>query len=314
MSTGPKTFFNQAVKSIIQPVSIKEIEGFGVEIAMLREDLIHPQVSGNKFRKLKYNLMEAKKQDFGTLLTFGGAYSNHIAATAAAGRLMNFKTIGVIRGEELVNKIEENPTLSFAKQCGMQFLFVSRSDYRTKNVEIFLEMLRSKYGVFYLIPEGGTNDLAVKGCEEILYDACEAFDVIAVPVGTGGTVAGVVNSSLSHQKVLGFPALKGGFLYEDIRKFADASKTNWRLETDYHFGGYAGFDESLITFINSFKLQTNIALDPIYTGKMMCGLTDMVQQNKIERGARVLAVHTGGLQGIAGFNQRLIKNKMTPIR
>lgn len=314
MPTDPKTFFNQTVKSIFQPVSIKEIEGFGVEIAMLREDLIHPQVSGNKFRKLKYNLMEARKQGFDTLLTFGGAYSNHIAATAAAGRLMDFKTIGVIRGEELENKIDENPTLRFSRDCGMQFLFVNRSGYRTKDTEIFLEMLRSKYGVFYLIPEGGTNHLAVKGCEEILHEACEPFDVIAVPVGTGGTVAGLVNGSSGHQKVLGFPALKGGFLYEDIRKFADASKTNWRLETDYHFGGYAGFDESLITFINSFKLQTSVPLDPVYTGKMMFGLTDMIQKNKIERGARVLAVHTGGLQGIAGFNQRLIKNKMTPIR
>jgi 1-aminocyclopropane-1-carboxylate deaminase len=280
----------------------------------LREDLIHPQVSGNKFRKLKYNLLEARKQNFDTLLTFGGAYSNHIAAVAAAGRLMNFKTIGVIRGDELATKIEENPTLSFAKQCGMDFLFVSRSDYRTKNTEIFQEMLRSHFGEFYLIPEGGTNHLAVKGCEEILYEACKPFDMIAVSVGTGGTIAGVINSSFHSQKVLGFPALKGGFLYEDICKFADASKTNWTLMADYHFGGYADFDESLIAFINSFKLQTTIALDPIYTGKMMFGLTDLIQQKKIIRGTRVLAIHTGGLQGIAGFNQRLIKNKMTTIQ
>ncbi len=309
-----ENFFNQVVKSIIQPVFIKEIGGYGVEISLLREDLIHPRLSGNKFRKLKHNLLEARKKNIGTLLTFGGAYSNHIAATAAAGQMMNFKTIGVIRGEELAPKIDENPTLSFAKQCGMDFLFVSRSDYRNKNSEIFSEMLRSQFGEFYLIPEGGTNDLAIKGCEEILYDACKPFDLIAVSVGTGGTIAGVINSSFNSQKVLGFPALKGDFLYEDIRKFADASKTNWTLMTDYHFGGYADFDESLIAFINSFKLQTGIALDPIYTGKMMFGLVDMIQQKKIARGTRILAIHTGGLQGIAGFNKILIKNKMSTIR
>lgn len=309
-----ENFFNQVVKSIIQPVYIKEIAVYGVEISLLREDLIHPQLSGNKFRKLKYNLLEAKKKNISTLLTYGGAYSNHIAATAVAGQLMNFKTIGVIRGEELAPKIDENPTLSFAKQCGMDFLFVSRSDYRNKNSEIFSEMLRSKFGGFYLIPEGGTNDLAIKGCEEILYDACKPFDLIAVSVGTGGTIAGVINSSFNFQKVLGFPALKGDFLYEDIRKFADASKTNWTLMTDYHFGGYADFDESLIAFINSFKLQTGIALDPIYTGKMMYGLVEMIQQKKIARGTRVLAIHTGGLQGIAGFNKKLSKNKMTTIQ
>lgn len=314
MPTDSKIFFNQTVKSSIDPISIKEIVGFGVEISLLREDLIHPQLSGNKFRKLKYNTLEAKKKNIDALLTFGGAYSNHIAATAAAGQMMNFKTIGVIRGEELALKIDDNPTLSFAKQCGMDFLFVSRSDYRTKNSEIFSEMLRSQFGEFYLIPEGGTNDLAVKGCEEILHDACKSFDLIALSVGTGGTIAGVINSSFNSQKVLGFPALKGDFLYEDIRKFADASKTNWTLMTDYHFGGYADFDESLIAFINSFKLQTGIALDPIYTGKMMFGLVDMIQQKKIARGTRVLAIHTGGLQGIAGFNKILSKNKMTTIQ
>lgn len=314
MTFQPDIFFNQAVNSIIQPISIKEIDGFGVEISVLREDLIHPQVSGNKFRKLKYNLLEAKNQNFDTLLTFGGAYSNHIAALAAAGQLMNFKTIGVIRGEELAAKVEGNPTLSFAKQCGMQFLFVSRSDYRNKNTQLFLEMLRTHFDDFYLIPEGGTNNLAVRGCEEILYEACKPFDAIAVPVGTGGTVAGLINSSFNHQKVWGFPALKGDFLYEDIRKFAQASKTNWSLMTDYHFGGYAKFDQNLVSFINSFRSQTGISLDPIYTGKMMYGLTNMIQQNKIQRGVRVLAIHTGGLQGIAGFNQILIKNKLTPIR
>jgi len=314
MPADPKMFFNQTVKSRLDRVSIKEIEGFGVEVSVLREDLIHPQVSGNKFRKIKYNLLEAKKQNFKTLLTFGGAYSNHIAAVAAAGQLMNFKTIGVIRGDELATKIEENPTLSFAKQCGMDFLFVSRSDYRTKNTVLFEEMLHSHFGEFYLIPEGGANHLAIKGCEEILYYACKPFDVIAVSVGTGGTIAGVINSSFDYQKVLGFPALKGGFLYEDIRKFAVETKTNWTLVTDYHFGGYADFDERLIDFINSFKSQAKIALDPIYTGKMMFGLTDMIQQKKMSFGTRVLAIHTGGLQGIEGFNQILIKNKMTTIR
>ena len=177
----------------------------GVSIHLKREDLLHPQVSGNKFRKLKYNIAEATSQKKEILLTFGGAYSNHIAATAAAGKLSGMRTIGVIRGEELgrdLNKrLRENPTLRFANDCGMQFHFVSRSEYREKTSEVFIEGLRKKFGEFYLVPEGGTNKLAVKGCEEILFREDAKFDVICCAVGTGGTISGIINASEAHQQL-----------------------------------------------------------------------------------------------------------------
>lgn len=267
------------------------------------EYLIHPFISGNKYRKLKFNLHKAKELEKDTILTFGGAYSNHIAATACAGKFYNFKTIGVIRGDELKNKIESNPTLKFAKACGMQFKFVSREAYRQKSDPGFIEKLKVDYGDFYLIPEGGTNPLAVKGCEEILNDDDMVFDFICCCIGTGGTISGLINSSKTHQKILGFPALKGDFIREDIRKFA--KKDNWDIITDYHFGGYGKIKPELITFINDFKKKYNIPLDPVYTGKMMFGIFDLMEQQFFPKGAKILAIHTGGLQGIDGMNIKL---------
>ena len=175
----------------------------GISLYIKREDLIHPFVSGNKFRKLKYNLLEAKALNNDTLLTFGGAFSNHIAAVAYAGKEQGFKTIGIIRGDELRDKISENPTLQFAENCGMQFEFVSREEYRLKSENHFLGQLKMKFGDFYLIPEGGTNELAIKGCEEILMEDDGEFDFICCAIGTGGTISGIINSVLAHQKVLG---------------------------------------------------------------------------------------------------------------
>ncbi len=280
------------------------------KLVVRREDLIHPFISGNKYRKLKYNIIEGKRLKFKTLLTFGGAFSNHISATAYAGKINNFKTIGVIRGEELKNKIESNPTLSFAQSCGMQFLFVSRADYRRKSDIDFIEMLKSKFGDFYLIPEGGTNELAVKGCEEILSKEDSQFDFICCCVGTGGTISGIINSSKTHQKILGFPALKGDFLKQDIRKFA--KNENWELITDYHFGGYAKIKPELITFINTFKSDYNVLLDPIYTGKMMFGIFDMIENGYFSKHSKILVIHTGGLQGISGMNL-ILKRKNLPL-
>ena len=234
------------------------------------EYLNHRYVSGNKLRKLKYNLLEAEKLNKKIVLTFGGAYSNHIAAVAHAGQEKGFKTIGIIRGEELKDLKVLNSTLSFSKACGMQFKFVSRDMYRNKTSNGFIDQLKNEFGDFFLIPEGGTNELAVRGCEEILDDVNEEFDYICCSVGTGGTISGLINSSSSHQKIIGFPALKGDFLKEEIAKFV--TKTNWELVTDYHFGGYAKINGELIHFINQFKKTHNVPLDPIYTGKMMYGI------------------------------------------
>lgn len=279
-----------------------------IELFLKREDLLHPHISGNKFRKLKYNLLEASKQKVSTLLTFGGAFSNHILATAAAGNANGFKTIGVIRGEELLNGYEENPTLALAEQFGMQFYFVDREKFRLKDETSFIAELKDKFGDFYLVPEGGTNDLAIKGCEEILTSEDASFDYICCAVGTGGTISGLINSSNREKhKIIGFSALKGDFLNDDIRKFA--KQDNWQLISDYHFGGYGKIKPELITFLNEFYLQTKIPLDPIYTGKMMFGIVDLIEKGFFPNNTKILAIHTGGLQGIRGINKILKEKK-----
>ncbi|MDP5200924.1 1-aminocyclopropane-1-carboxylate deaminase/D-cysteine desulfhydrase [Flavobacterium sp. DG2-3] len=281
-----------------------------ISLTIKREDLIHPFVSGNKFRKLKYNLLQAKADNKNTLLTFGGAFSNHIAAVAYAGKEQDFNTIGIIRGDELLDKIEENPTLKFAQENGMKFEFVSREEYRLKSENSFIDKLKEKFGDFYLVPEGGTNELAIKGCEEILTDEDSVFDFVCCAVGTGGTISGLINSSLPNQKILGFPALKGDFLQDEIRIFA--KKDNWNLISDYHFGGYGKINLELIEFINTFFEETKVPLDPIYTGKMVFGVIDLIGKNYFPAHSKILLIHTGGLQGIDGMNIKL-KQKKLPI-
>ncbi|MGI9527563.1 MAG: 1-aminocyclopropane-1-carboxylate deaminase/D-cysteine desulfhydrase [Weeksellaceae bacterium] len=272
-----------------------------VQLDMLREDLNHPLIQGNKFRKLKYNLIKAKEMGCDTLLTFGGAFSNHIHATAAAGKAFGFKTIGYIRGEELAEK-PLNVTLWEAKTFGMDFQFINRSLYREKNDESFLTQLRLKHPNAYILPEGGTNDLAVKGCEEILDERTKYYDYICLPVGTAGTIAGVIRSSQLNQTILGFPALKNAnFLKKEIAQFTP--KMNYDFINAYHFGGYAKFSAELIMFVNDFYHKFQIPLDPIYNAKMLYGITTMIKEGYFPNGSRVLAIHTGGLQGIRGFNE-----------
>ncbi len=300
--------FIQLDKSINQKIVLDDV--VNVELYLKREDKIHPHISGNKYRKLKYNLNQAKKENFKTLLTFGGAFSNHITAVASVGNELGFSTIGVIRGEELINKVHKNSTLTFAKNCGMKLHFVSRQAYQDKASVAFIENLKHHLGEFYVIPEGGTNDLAIMGCEEILNEDDQKFDYVCCAVGTGGTISGIINSVNSNQKILGFPALKGDFLKEDIRKFA--KQTNWELLSDYHFGGYAKINEELVTFINQFKERYRIQLDPVYTGKMMFGISDLINKDYFPKGSKILAIHTGGLQGISGMNE-LLKKKRLPL-
>ena len=283
-----------------------EIENPNYSLYIKREDLLHPYISGNKFRKLKYNLANAKTEGKTTLLTFGGAFSNHILAVAAAGKQYGFKTIGVIRGEELHDKIADNPTLQKAHDFGMIFEFVTRELYREKSSKDFKLKLEEKFGDFYLLPEGGTNDLAIKGCEEILTEADDYFDYVCCAIGTGGTISGLINCSKSSQQVLGFPALKGDFIREDICKFVQ--KQNWELVTDYHFGGYAKVNPELVHFINHFYQKYQIPLDPIYTGKMVYGVLDLIKREWFPKGSKILMIHTGGLQGIEGIN-RILKHK-----
>lgn len=277
-----------------------------VQLFVKREDLIHQYISGNKWRKLYYNIKQAKLDGSHHLATFGGAYSNHIAATAAAGKAYDFNTIGIIRGEECK---ELNPTLMFAKSCGMTLIYMTREDYRNKTLPNIINKYLRDYQNYYLIPEGGTNTLAVKGCEEILKNVDKSFDIIACACGTGGTISGIINSLSSNQQAIGFSALKDGcFLYEDINKYVH--QDNWLLNLDYHFGGYAKVNATLVKFMNNFYIKHKFRLDPVYTAKMMYGLWDLIEKDYFRRGTKILAIHTGGLQGIEGMNQKLYRKNL----
>ena len=283
-----------------QEISMLMLKEKEVRLFIKRIDKLHPFVSGNKWFKLKYNLLEAQKQGIETLLTFGGAYSNHIAATAFAAQEKGFNSIGIIRGEE---HLPLNPTLRFAKENGMKLQYVSRSAYREKTTPEFLEQLKAQFGDFYLIPEGGTNELAIQGTAEIL-NANDCQDYICCTVGTGGTIAGIINTSTNKQTVIGFPAIKGiDSLEKDIENWTN--KSNYNFINTYFGNGYAKVSEELVIFIKEFNAIHNIPLDAIYTGKMMLGILDLVAKDYFPKRTSILAIHTGGLQGNKGMNERL---------
>jgi len=277
-------------------IPIQKIDALnGIELFIQREDLRHPFISGNKWWKLKYNIEEAKKLKVHSILTFGGAYSNHLAATAFACKENGFKSIAVVRGEEV-----ENSTLSFCKEQGMELRFLSREEYRLKQYE-------KEEGVF-VIPEGGANEFGVKGCTEILDERAKEFDYIVTPCGTGNTLSGLIISSSVHHKVLGFPVLKGAeFLLEDVQRNLNhfsSDKKNWQLIFDYHFGGYAKVNDELFNFILDFQQRYKIPLDAVYTGKMMYGVFDLLGKYAFPVGSKILLIHTGGLQGNKGIRER----------
>ncbi len=295
-------------------IHLSLLEEHGVELYVKREDLLHPYISGNKFRKLKYNIKKAKSMSKHCLVTFGGAYSNHILATAAVGKEFGFKTVGIIRGEELgidlKKTLDQNPTLKQAHLFGMEFMFISRTKYQQKTETSFLRELDNQHPNSYILPEGGTNELAIKGCEEILSAEDHQFTHITCAMGTGGTVTGIINSSQPNQQILVFPSLKGNWIRDEINSL-QPNKQNWEIISDYHFKGYGKVSDELITFINQFKKETSILLDPIYTGKMMFGVLDSIKKNQFKKGSKILAIHTGGLQGIEGMNIQLKqKNKL----
>lgn len=272
---------------------------------MKREDLSDQHIGGNKWRKLKYNLELARQQHKSTLLTFGGAWSNHIYATAAAGEYFGFRTIGIIRGEA---REKPNPTLQFAQDRGMQLVYIDRHSYRNKNTAEYIDTLHQRFGDFYLLPEGGSNATALKGCAEIVTDINMPFDVISVACGTGATLAGLVSALNNEQHAIGFAVLKGAdFLRHDITDMLAAcgrqTARNWLIELDYHFGGYAKTTPELFAFIRQFKTDFGITLDAVYTGKMFYGLFDRIGKGMFDKGTCIVAIHSGGLQGNAGFPQ-----------
>ena len=305
--------FSDLTASPLQRLHSSLLDRKGVEVYVKRDDLIHPQFGGNKWRKLKYNLIHAREKHYDTLLTFGGAWSNHIYATAAAARHFGFDSIGMIRGEK---HTPLNNTLAFAEDCGMQLHYVDRARYRQKHHQEYLQKIQQDFGDVYLLPEGGSNELALKGCEEIVDEINDeiqqSFDVICCASGTGATLAGLARAISDGQLAIGFSALKGGsFLSDEVASFlhgtAPGTETNpptnnWQIELDFHFGGYAKIDDQLLSFMNQFQSQHGFELDAVYTGKMFYGLFHRIESGHFKPGTVIVAIHSGGLQGNKGFN------------
>ncbi len=286
----------------IQEIRAKWIPA-DIHLFIKREDVIHKEVSGNKWRKLQYNLLDASQKGAKTLVTFGGAYSNHIYATAAAANEAGFSSVGIIRGEE---SSAGNPTLSFAREMGMELVFVDRESYRDKKA--LLKKLTGQWEKPYVLPEGGTNCLAIEGTRQIVDEQVRNMDIVVVPVGTGGTMAGIVAGMPREKSVLGISALKGNFLHKMIQDLLDTcgvqAEASWSIDTGGHCGGYAKISDELIAFITDFKHSQGILLEPLYTGKMLFRLKQLIEAGAIPGGSSVCAIHTGGLQGWNGIKER----------
>jgi 1-aminocyclopropane-1-carboxylate deaminase len=290
-----------SVKKFFSPedVPIQRVQFAGLIFDILRLDKIHSGASGNKFFKLKYNFLEAEEKGYEKILTFGGAFSNHIVATAISAKACGFKSIAIIRGEEVIN-----PTLNLAKKNGMELYFIDREEYRNKDHPDFISEIQTRFQNPYIIPEGGTNKKAILGTAEIHDFIPKHYNLISACFGTGGTLAGLINGKANHQKVLGISVLKGDWVKNELKSLVGKETNNWELSSQYHFGGYAKWKPELIDFIKEFYEKTAVPLDPIYTGKMMYGLMMEWKKDNISSDDRILVVHSGGLQGIAGFNER----------
>jgi 1-aminocyclopropane-1-carboxylate deaminase len=295
-----------------QEVILPETVEAKVRLLVKRDDLIHPLVSGNKWRKLEYNIAAFKASKKEKLLTFGGAFSNHIVATAVACQRAGVKSIGIIRGNEAD---KNNPTLAVAQQHGMELFPVSREEYSLKTMPEYKEELHNRFGSVFVVPEGGANHYGVNGCMNTVKELGFAPDYLAVAAGTGTTLAGIALAADANTQVLGFPALKGGdFIREEVKKllyytvfdeeFVQESLNKITLKTDYHFGGYAKTHPDLVDFVNTFYQKTSIPLDLVYTGKMFYGLLELIQSGYFPSGSTLVAVHTGGLQGNIGMKDK----------
>lgn len=289
--------------SPLQLIQDRWLHEKGVQLYLKRDDLLHPQVQGNKWRKLKYNLVRTKELGKDTLLTFGGPYSNHIYATAAAAKLFGFKNIGIIRGEE---PIELSYTLKFAVNQGTQLIYVDRATYRNKDDENYLRRLQQQYPNAYMVPEGGTNQYALRGVAELVGEIDISFDYLCSACGTGGTLAGMVAGLKGEKQLIGFSSLKGddaltGQINRLIQDYTGETYHNYSVNFDYHFGGYAKVKPELVGFIKTFKAQHGVQLEPVYTGKMLFGIYNLIKQGYFPKGSTIIAVHTGGLQGLSGY-------------
>jgi len=291
-----KTFKPSILTKIDDPL----LDQYQIKLWIKRDDLLHTIISGNKWRKLKYTLDHALSEGADTLISMGGAYSNHLHALAYVGKALGLKTIGLVRGEQPETL---TPALSDMQNWGMELKFVSRSDYRR---------LRHYKGCYdlpglkprqYWLPEGGAQALALKGVAELVNEIDITYDILCVPCGTGATLAGIIDGVPDQVSVMGFAALKNAdFLQTDVEILLSRPCTNWQINHHYHFGGFAKTATELLAFIADFEFKTGIPLEPVYTGKMMYALYDLITKHKFKPGQRIMAVHTGGLQGKRGFS------------
>ncbi|MGB0806550.1 MAG: 1-aminocyclopropane-1-carboxylate deaminase/D-cysteine desulfhydrase [Salibacteraceae bacterium] len=288
------------IQEIQEPLFIEK----GVRVFMQRDDLLHPGISGNKWRKLKFNVLDAASKKLNTLVTVGGSHSNHIAAVAAAGKEFGFKTVGLIRGYE---GYRNNPTLKQAAEMGMDIRFLDKAQYNELH-DVHLPKLEKEIGSYYFVPMGGGNELGTQGSMEIVNDTPHNTTHIAVACGTGSTLAGIHLAAQQNQNCIGFPVMKNGdFIRDEVIEFQKnfskpVSKLN--LVTDYHFGGFGKMKPELLDFINLFYKKHQIPLDGIYTGKMMFGLFELIDKNHFPTGSILTAIHTGGVQGNLGLMER----------
>lgn len=296
--------------SLVIPSPIQEVNNSllvekKIKLYVKREDLIHPHISGNKWRKLKYNLKYAKEKGVKKIITFGGAFSNHIYAVAAACKEFGLDSIGIIRGEYDA----QNPTLQFAKSCGMEFKFIDRSSYRDKENSEVVKAFLSEQDSYYLIPEGGSNELANEGLRELAEEINETpFDIIMVSAGTGGTATGILKLLDPSKELWVFSSLKSDYLHSEIlKKFDSEKEQQLKFFSSYHYGGYGKSPKSLISFMNEFSTETKIPLDPIYNGKLVSGFFEMVGEGRIYTSKSYLWVHTGGIQGVDAYNYMAAK-------
>ncbi len=293
--------------SLLQQIDTPLLENKDIELWIKRDDLIHPVISGNKWRKLKYILHHALNIDSHTIISMGGAYSNHLHALAYIGKQLQFKTIAYIRGEK---PQVMNPTLQDLQTWGMELKFVSRTEYRKLRQYKNADALPSIKPGEYWLPEGGSTELALQGVGEIMREIDMDFDVLCVPCGTGATLAGLIGSMPERHQLYGFSALKGGeFLIRDVEQLLNTDKTNWTVQLDYHFGGFAKSNDELLLFIEDFVEQQGIHLEPVYTGKMFYGLFDLIKKDFFYPGQKIIAIHTGGLQG----NRIFIETRKTHL-
>lgn len=281
-----------------------------VRLFIKREDLTHPEISGNKYWKMFYNVKKYLEKEVSErkIITFGGAFSNHIAAAAALGNEFGIKTLGVIRGNELEDSWQENPTLFSAHQNGMSFRFVTRETYRYK--ERLMAELQEEFPESLVVPEGGTNENAVEGIQYMLNDETKDFDYICSAVGTGGTVSGLSKFAQPHQKIIGFKAVKDNSLENKIKNLS--KKDNFTL-IDASDGGFGKITDENVRFINEFYQYFGIVLEPVYTGKMLRKIFEMIADDYFPANSKILAFHTGGLQGIVGANEMLKKKNRNLI-